>query len=161
MSKKYTSISHTHLHFILTRSFSKADYRAATIYLTFNHSPSSLSLMPNLRLVQLLTSGHDHMRNTPLLSDPSIPVSTCSGVSARSIAQYVVLSILSWAHQYPRVLNVMSEKTWAGPGNGPRGYPKATILAGKRVGIWGYGSIGRQGMQSHRIFFLFSTSMDH
>ncbi|KAJ4423173.1 hypothetical protein N0V82_002167 [Gnomoniopsis sp. IMI 355080] len=122
----------------------KADYRDATVYLTFTHSPSSLSFMPNLRLVQLLTSGHDHMRNTSLLSNPSIPVSTCSGVSARSIAQYVVLSILSWAHQYPKVFKVMSEKKWAGPGNGERGYPKANILAGKRVGIWGYGSIGRQ-----------------
>lgn len=136
------------VHHVLIRDFA-ADYQAATIYLTFTHSPSSLSYMPNLRLVQLLTSGYDHMRESPLLSNPSIPVSTCSGVSARSIAQYVVLTVLSWAHQYPKVLDVMSEKRWAGPGDSDGRYPKANILAGKRVGIWGYGSIGRQGMLSH------------
>ncbi|KAF3761827.1 hypothetical protein M406DRAFT_50419, partial [Cryphonectria parasitica EP155] len=121
-----------------------AEYQAATIYLTFNVSPPSLDLLPNLRFVQLLTSGHDHLRGTPILSDPSIPVATCSGVSARSIAQYVVLQVLSWAHQYPRVLKVMEERKWAGPERNGRGYPMANVLAGKRVGIWGYGSIGRQ-----------------
>ncbi|KUI55724.1 hypothetical protein VP1G_03020 [Cytospora mali] len=124
-----------------------ADYRAATIYLTFGHSPPSQSLMPNLRFIQLLTSGHDHLRSTPLLSDPSIPVATCSGVSARPIAQHVVLQILSFAHQWPRALRVMEEGKWIGPESkrvGGRGYPVGSVLAGKRVGIWGYGSIGRQ-----------------
>lgn len=141
------------------------DYRSATIFVTFGNSPPSRSHMPNLRFVQLLTSGHDHMRGTPLFSGPEeeeeeedngrlappVPVATCSGVSARAIAQYVVLQVLSWAHQYPRVRDVMGERRWVGPekagggGECGRGYPMASVLAGKRVGIWGYGSIGRQG----------------
>lgn len=142
------------------------DYRAATIYLTFNFSPPSRSLMPNLRFIQLLTSGHDHMRHSPLFSttphppsSPSplphpqqqhpIPAATCAGVSARAIAQYVALQVLSWAHQQPRALEVMARRRWvepAGEGQGRRdGYPMASVLAGKRVGIWGYGNIGRQG----------------
>lgn len=136
------------------------DYRAATIYLTFNFSPPSRSLMPNLRFIQLLTSGHDHMRHSPLFSatrDPAspppqqhpVPAATCAGVSARAIAQYVALQVLSWAHQQPRALEVMARRRWvepAGEGEGRRGgYPVASVLAGKRVGIWGYGNIGRQG----------------
>lgn len=134
------------------------DYRAATIYLTFNLSPRSRSLMPNLRFIQLLTSGHDHMRHTPLFStlppphpQRPVPAATCAGVSARAIAQYVVLQVLSWAHQQPRALEVMARRRWVEPeatgeGNHRRdGYPMASVLAGKRVGIWGYGNIGRQG----------------
>lgn len=114
--------------------------------------------MPNLRFVQLLTSGHDHMRGSPLFSEgeednhlPRVPAATCSGVSARAIAQYVVLQVLSWAHQHPQARDVMGQRRWVGPekawgGSGSgSGFPMANMLAGRRVGIWGYGSIGRQG----------------
>lgn len=142
-SQKTRQLAFRQQVFILTRLLTE-DYRSATTFVTFSLSPPSLSLTPNLRFIQLLTSGHDHMRGTPLLSDPSIPAATCSGVSARSIAQYVVLQVLSWAHQYPRVLGIMDQRKWVGPEKHGRGYPMANVLAGRRVGIWGYGSIGRQ-----------------
>lgn len=81
-------------------------------------------------------------------SSPPISMATCPGVSARAIAQYVVLQVLSWAHQYPRVRRTMAKRQWLGPEDEDTGvgFPVANVLAGRRVGIWGYGSIGRQGM---------------
>ena len=122
--------------------------------------PASLGPLPRLKFVQLLTAGSEHattMLPPPLttLSAPSsssaaIRLATCSGLAAPAIAQYVAMQLLTHAGGFVRLLEFEGQRKWAGLG-APGGISKGLetrVLAGARVGILGYGMIGRQGRLS-------------
>ncbi|WP_337002310.1 MULTISPECIES: D-2-hydroxyacid dehydrogenase [unclassified Microbacterium] len=100
------------------------------------------SQVPRLRLVQLDTSGVDHVRGTSLWDSP-VPIATLGGIAPVPMAEYALMSILELAHRMPAIVQHREDRTW--PSNAerlaeltPRQLPGATI------GIIGYGRIGRE-----------------
>lgn len=100
------------------------------------------SEVPNLRCVQLDTSGVDHLRQTSLW-DSGVAISTLGGIAPVPMAEYALMSILELAHRMPLIEQVRAERRW--PSNAER-LERFTPrqLAGSTVGIIGYGRIGRE-----------------
>jgi phosphoglycerate dehydrogenase-like enzyme len=95
---------------------------------------------PRLRWVQFHSAGIDHFQGHPLL-DCDVSLTTTSGIHAVPMAEYVMASILAWAHRLPRMLTYQKRGIWPG-GRWDKFVPQE--LRGATIGIIGYGSIGRQ-----------------
>ncbi|MFS0895146.1 D-2-hydroxyacid dehydrogenase [Microbacterium sp. 179-I 3D3 NHS] len=98
--------------------------------------------MPKLRLVQLDTSGVDHVRGSSLW-ESGVPIATLGGIAPVPMAEYALMSILELAHRMPLIERHRADRTW--PTNAER---LASLtprqLSGATVGIIGYGRIGRE-----------------
>ena len=98
---------------------------------------------PKLRWVQLHSAGANHVMDRPIYLQTDVMFTTASGVHAIPIAEYVLTMALAWFHHVPRMLE------WQGRGQWPPNDQRSALftpeeLAGKTIGIVGYGSIGRQ-----------------
>jgi phosphoglycerate dehydrogenase-like enzyme len=103
--------------------------------------PFELSLVPNLRWVQVNSAGVDWLYNTPLWHS-EIAITNASGIHAVQIAEYVLTVLLGHAHHLPRAVRFQDRAYWA------RGKDRSVMgtreLRGKTLGILGYGAIGRE-----------------
>ena len=98
--------------------------------------------VPSLRLVQLDTSGVDHVRGTSLWESP-VPIATLGGIAPVPTAEYALMSILELAHRMPAIVQHREGRTW--PSNAERlAELTPRQLPGATVGIIGYGRIGRE-----------------
>jgi phosphoglycerate dehydrogenase-like enzyme len=95
---------------------------------------------PNLRWVQVHTSGIDRFQGHALL-DTDIAITTMSGSSAPQMAEFALMSILALGHRLPQIMSSTAEEQWA-DGRYSRYEPHE--LRNSTVGILGYGSIGRE-----------------
>ena len=103
---------------------------------------------PNLRWVQSHWAGINNFVDTPLWLDDWL-LTTTSGIHAPNMGQYVLAQILAWAHRVPRWQRTQAEGAW------PQGRREAFVpdeLAGRTLGIIGYGSIGREVARLARAF---------
>ncbi|WP_236704068.1 NAD(P)-dependent oxidoreductase [Lentzea aerocolonigenes] len=99
-----------------------------------SHRPLGLvEVLPNLRMVQLLSAGVDEWR-------PRVPkhvmVASARGAHAGPVSEWVLSAILTQLRQWPALVRFQDQHTWA-----HRKFD-ADTLAGKRVLIVGAGSIG-------------------
>ncbi len=95
---------------------------------------------PRLKWVQFHTAGIDHLQRHPIM-DCDVALTTTSGVHAVPMAEYVMASILAWAHRLPRMLAYQGQGIWPG-GRWEKFVPEE--LHGATIGVVGYGSVGRQ-----------------
>jgi phosphoglycerate dehydrogenase-like enzyme len=98
---------------------------------------------PNLRWVHLYSAGADNVINNPLFEDPSIALTTSSGVHSIIIAEYVLAATLSWYHRFSLQQRWQQEKKWGASAIRQK-ENSLDELRGKTIGIVGYGSIGRE-----------------
>lgn len=103
---------------------------------------------PNLRWVQSHWAGIDTLVGTPVW-ESDLLLTTTSGIHAPNIGQYVMTQILAWAHRVPRWLRAQREGRWP-PGRWETFVPDE--LAGRTLGIMGYGSLGREIARLARAF---------
>jgi phosphoglycerate dehydrogenase-like enzyme len=96
---------------------------------------------PKLRYIHFNVAGTDHVAHKPAFSDPKITITTSTGGSAIAVAEWVFGSILASTRQLFQLKAWQNEKAWGGLGPAT----PTTDLHGKKIGIIGYGSIGRQG----------------
>jgi phosphoglycerate dehydrogenase-like enzyme len=98
------------------------------------------SLVPRLRWVQLHSAGANHLVDT-WLWESDITITTSSGIHASTIAEYVLMMMLAFAHRLRRMVDYQARAEW------PKGRWRKFVpqeLRGATVGVIGYGSIGRQ-----------------
>jgi phosphoglycerate dehydrogenase-like enzyme len=96
--------------------------------------------MPNLRWVQLHHADVNRVADHAIFRS-DIEVTTMSGVSAPSMAEYALMVILSLGRRLPFMMEDKDAKVWSSE-RGERFMPNE--LRESTVGIVGYGSVGRQ-----------------
>ncbi|MGW6060455.1 D-2-hydroxyacid dehydrogenase [Streptomyces sp. NPDC055189] len=104
--------------------------------------PATPATAPDLRWIQLDTSGADHLKDTGVWDLP-VPLTSIGGISPVPMAEYVMMMLLGLAHRLPRAVEVQHSGKWPSPGERwntlmPR------RLRGATVGVVGYGRIGRE-----------------
>lgn len=115
------------------------EYRKATILATSRVLPEPKQA-PNLKFIHFFSAGTDHVTNTPIYKDSEVILTTSSGIHGPQIAEWVLMQLLAFNHHEKQLLAFQREHKW-GKLNGMwsiRDY------VGQRLGVLGYGSIGRQ-----------------
>jgi phosphoglycerate dehydrogenase-like enzyme len=94
---------------------------------------------PNLELIQFTSAGINHIVRNPIYTDTDITLATASGIHGPQISEWVIMTALIQIHKYNDLYEAQKKHQWGGY--------NATVndLTGQRIGILGYGSIGRQG----------------
>src|SRR5215467_6130509 len=98
-----------------------------------------LKRSPQLKWVQLMSAGADHILKGLLAERKTITVTTGSGVAASTIAEYTIASMLAWAHVLPITMRAQLKREWK-----RTGFMDIEPMRGKTLGVIGYGSIGRE-----------------
>jgi phosphoglycerate dehydrogenase-like enzyme len=130
------------LHVHPTRDFDEipADLLPSIeILYTFRALPD-LEIMPRLRWVQFHSTGVDHAVDHPLFRS-DLKVTTLSGAAVPQMAEYAVMGILALGHRLPEMMEDKHDKQWS-EDRFERFRPRE--LRGSVVGIYGYGSVGRE-----------------
>jgi phosphoglycerate dehydrogenase-like enzyme len=120
----------------------RADY-SGTEVLYAGSLPVDRSRAPRLEWVQLHMAGVNTLHQHPLFLDPTVTLTTASGVHAATIAEYAMTVMLALAHRVPRMIEWQRRGCWPpDEERWPLFLPKA--IHGATLGIVGYGSIGRE-----------------
>lgn len=118
-------------------------WKDVTILVTLRALPQKLSDAPHLELVQLFSAGSNQIADTPLFKETDIPIATSSGVHGPQIAEWVIMTYLVHSHKYKQLYELQKEKKW-GKTSSTSDYHSVRDAVGLRLGVLGYGSIGRQ-----------------
>ncbi|KAI6090286.1 hypothetical protein F4821DRAFT_228992 [Hypoxylon rubiginosum] len=115
------------------------DWKTVTILLTGPKFPTK-EAASNLQLVQLQSAGANYVLDNPLFKDTDIAFCTANGVHGPQIAEWIICTFLAFQHNIPRFLDNIKEHKWE------RSWDDSDTqdAVHQRVGILGYGSIGRQ-----------------
>lgn len=98
--------------------------------------PDNVAEMSNLRWLQLGSHGYSHLNGLTL--PPDTVVTNASGVNDIPIAEWCVMMMLAFARDLPGMLAEQQAHRWN------RDARFQAELRGRRVGILGYGNIGRE-----------------
>ncbi|KAL2062866.1 hypothetical protein VTL71DRAFT_5938 [Oculimacula yallundae] len=137
---EYHNIAFTGMTNVDVSSVPEDSWKKSTILVTFNSLPPSLSLIPNLKLLHLFSAGANHIFETPIWKDTDITITNSSGIHAPQIAEWVMLQILAHSHQQKVLLEWQKEHKWGQ-------HSELNLVqdgVGQRLGVLGYGAIGRQ-----------------
>ncbi|MCJ1326213.1 hypothetical protein MMC10_002877 [Thelotrema lepadinum] len=110
-----------------------------TFLVTYHHLPNPRDA-PSLKLVQFISSGTEHVLHHPIYTETSIPLTNSAGVHGCQIAEWVVMAVLMHSHHFPDLGKWQREHKWGSSGE----IKQVKDLCGQRLGVLGYGSIGRQ-----------------
>ena len=118
-------------------------FKDATILFTFSGFPKTLDLAPKLDFVQLLSAGSNQLQKHPIYTDTEIPIATATGIHGPQIAEWVVMTALVQSHGYKTLYELQKHHKWRQDLEDPD-YGIVYDRVGLRLGVLGYGSIGRQ-----------------
>ena len=125
----------------------------ATIILT-NKTPlnaATFEMLPNLRYIGVLATGADII-DLEAAAARDIVVSNAPGYGSASVAQMVFALLLEMTQQVAHHDRLVREGIWQECGDFSFHERPLTELAGKTLGIIGYGQIGRQVARIARAF---------
>jgi len=119
-------------------------------------------LLPKLVWVQIASAGFDHIINHPLLTSPPPPgkpriiLSGASGIHSPPIGEHILGMAISLYHGFPAaVVTSRNEKRWgfseAAGGRAMKGF-QIKELRGRKMGVLGYGHIGREAARLGKAF---------
>ncbi|KAH8692121.1 putative dehydrogenase [Talaromyces proteolyticus] len=113
---------------------------ASIIALLTRHLPLPDSI-PNVKLIHTFSAGADHVSNEPYITQTDLPFTTSSGIHGPPISEWVLLNWLVSSKHYNKLYEAQKSHEWISKDFFGFG---VSDHVGKRVGILGYGSIGRQ-----------------
>ncbi|PGH26752.1 hypothetical protein AJ80_01516 [Polytolypa hystricis UAMH7299] len=116
-------------------------WASATILSTLWDVPE-IEEAPRLKLIQSIAAGVDGMIHRPIVANTDIIVASASGIHGPPIAEWVVMNWLVSSRLYDTTAEWQRNHNWNEDKNSL--LDKIEDNVGKRVGILGYGSIGRQ-----------------
>ncbi|KAJ9293783.1 hypothetical protein DTO271G3_7410 [Paecilomyces variotii] len=110
-----------------------------TVLVTAGALPATAADCPDLELIHFISAGINHIQKHPIYTNSDIPLATVSGIHGPPIAEWVLMTTLLRNREYERLYEAQKEHRWMEyPEQRPRD------MVGQRIGILGYGSIGRQ-----------------
>ncbi|OJJ31230.1 hypothetical protein ASPWEDRAFT_688857 [Aspergillus wentii DTO 134E9] len=112
----------------------------ATLLVTFTNLPNPEDAQ-NLKLIHTFSAGLDHLLGHPILQSTNIPISTSSGIHGPPIAEWAVMNWMVASRKFIESYEAQRAHRWASVNEY---FDGLSDQVGKRVGILGYGSIGRQ-----------------
>ncbi len=115
-------------------------WKNTEILCTYDVLPSP-DKAPKLKWIQLNSAGMDHVKNTPLVTEHGVRVTSASGIHATAMAEYTVGMMLSWEYKLHIMLRDQQNRIWR---DEQHTFYAPRHLRGQTVGIVGYGSIGRE-----------------
>ena len=123
--------------------------RRANIVATLSWLPVTAANIPKARFIQCFSAGTNHFAQHPVYKDSDVPFCTASGTHGPQIAEWVIMTDLIHSHNYLTLYEAQKKKEWVQS----KGM-SVQDRVGRRVGVLGYGSIGRQGNYNHISLFL-------
>jgi len=116
-------------------------FESADIIATFVALPPP-SLAKNLKFIHFYSAGINAIAGDPIYTETNIPLTTSSGVHGPAISEWIILQILANSRKQELFYQWHSEHKW-GSLTDPDS-PAVRDSVGMRLGVLGYGSIGRQ-----------------
>ncbi|KAL2831726.1 hypothetical protein BDW59DRAFT_139909 [Aspergillus cavernicola] len=113
--------------------------RDSTIVVTLGNLPNPEDAK-DIKFIHFFSAGLDKVIHNPIFLDSSVPITTSTGIHGPPIAEWTLLNWLAASRQYQYTLENQKKHVW---GRG-EAYAQGHDQVGKKVGILGYGSIGRQ-----------------
>ncbi|KAK3208580.1 hypothetical protein GRF29_77g1131578 [Pseudopithomyces chartarum] len=110
------------------------------VLVTISWLPQKASDVPNIKFIQFISAGTNHVAKHPIYTDTKIPLCSANGVHGPQIAEWVVMTDLIHNHNYIDLYKKQQRREWKNAGDPISGKDNV----GRTVGILGYGSIGRQ-----------------
>jgi D-2-hydroxyacid dehydrogenase (NADP+) len=102
-----------------------------------------IAAMPQLRLIQALTTGVDHIMALPNLP-PNVMIAAARGFHGPQMSELAFLFMLAFARKFPAVLENQKNKIWD--------RREQRLLAGKTAVVVGVGRIAEELAQRCKIF---------
>ncbi|KAI1503740.1 D-isomer specific 2-hydroxyacid dehydrogenase [Biscogniauxia marginata] len=123
----------------IPKEISAETWKKVTVLFTWKRFPLR-ELTPNLKYVQLLSAGCNQIFGLPLFEDTDIAFCTANGVHPPQITEWVFATFLAFQHYLPEHRENQKVSKWVDPESDG----DTEDAVGLRVGILGYGCIGRQ-----------------
>ena len=102
----------------------------------------STDILAKCHYVQLTAAGPDKHTNKPLYLNPKVDICSANGVHPPQIAEWIIGTYIAHKHHFSKYADYQKRGYW------PSQYERATTSVesspGLRMGILGYGAIGRQ-----------------
>ncbi|KAL4786602.1 hypothetical protein BJX76DRAFT_365385 [Aspergillus varians] len=114
--------------------------KKSTIIVTSRNLPEPEDAR-HIKFIHFFSAGLDKVINDPVLTDSAVPVTTSSGIHGPPIAEWTLLNWLVASRKYSITYEDQKKHIWGSGGEYTDGIQDHV---GKKVGILGYGSIGRQ-----------------
>jgi phosphoglycerate dehydrogenase-like enzyme len=99
-----------------------------------------VKFLKNVKLIHLFSAGADRLVGTPVWKATTIPITNSSGVHGPQISEWVVLQMLANNHKQKVLLEWQKKHYWGK--HTEVGWVRDYV--GQRLGVLGYGAIGRQ-----------------
>ena len=127
----------------LSQQVPKQLWQSATILVTLYLVPEPEEA-PKLELIHLVSAGSNQLQDTRIYKETDITITTSSGIHGPQIAEWVIMTALVQSHGYNQLHELQKKHQWGDKRSAEPKYNKVRDWVGQRIGILGYGSIGRQ-----------------
>jgi phosphoglycerate dehydrogenase-like enzyme len=114
-------------------------FKDVTILYTGATFPATHEEAPKLKYVHLFSAGTDRVIKHPLFTETKIIFTNSSGVHGPQISEWIIMTALVHNHSYLRNYESQKVKRWD-----RLGAWGINDLVKQRLGVLGYGAIGRQ-----------------
>jgi len=125
---------------------SQSIYKDVTVLVTLFTFPANPRVdAPLLDFIQLFSAGSNQVHKHPIFTDTDVPICTASGIHGPQIAEWVIMTQLVQTHKYKMLHDQQKKHQWGTHDELHKTSPyKVKDMVGQRLGVLGYGSIGRQ-----------------